>query len=120
MKVCVRVGQSLVDLALMTTGALEGVWALALRNGLGVTDALEEGAEIDYEWADVEDARTAQRYEAEGISPATEVSGEVLAALLNAPEERWTAAYEMITADAVIAQSTRAAVHTEAFTTTFA
>ena len=36
-------GQSLVDVALMTTGATEGVWALALRNGLSVTEALAYG-----------------------------------------------------------------------------
>lgn len=112
-------GQSLVDIALMTTGATEGVWALALRNGLSVTEALAYGTEIAYEGEDIEDARTASRYEAEGINPATEVSEAALAWLLNAPQPRRKLTHEEIKADEAAAQSTRAAVFSSEFTAAF-
>ena len=79
-------GQSLVDIALMVIGSAEGVWALAVRNGLSVTGPIVCGQEIAWENEDVEDARTASRYEAEGIYPATEVSGRILAELLDESE----------------------------------
>lgn len=92
-------GQSLVDLALMMTGATEGVWALALRNGVSVTAELGHGAAIAYESEDIEDARTASRYEAEGICPATEVSERMLAELLNAPKNDRPLSWAEIEAD---------------------
>lgn len=112
-------GQSLVDIALMVTGATEGVWALALRNGMSVTGAIECGDEVLWESEDVEDARTARRYGAEGICPATEVSERVLADLLNEPIVERKAAYEVIIADEVAPQSTRASMFTGEFTATF-
>lgn len=112
-------GQSLVDVALMTTGATEGVWALALRNGLSVTEALAYGTEIAYEGEDIEDARTASRYEAEGVSPATEVSASELAWLLNRRVIVEPPAFEEIKVDKVKAQSTRAAVFSGEFTAAF-
>lgn len=112
-------GQSLVDLALMVTGATEGVWALAVRNGVSVTVGLGHGEEIAYESEDVEDARTASRYKAEGICPATEVGKGVLSELLNAPLTKRKMAHEAINADAVAPQSTRASVFTGEFTTAF-
>lgn len=111
--------QSLVDIALMTTGSTEGVWALALRNGISVTEALTYGTEIAYEGEDIEDARTASRYEAEGICPATEVSEATLIWLLNAPQPRRKLAHEEIKADEVDPQSTRAAVFSGEFTASF-
>lgn len=114
-----RDGQSLVDIALMVTGSAEGVWALALRNGLSVTGAIECGDEVQWESEDVEDARTVSRYEAEGIYPATEVSERVLANLLNEPIVKRKAAHEIIVADAVVPQSTRASVFTGEFTAAF-
>lgn len=112
-------GQSLVDIALMVTGSAEGVWALALRNGLSVTGAIECGDEVQWESEDVEDARTASRYEAEGLCPATEVSELTLSYLLNAPIEKRKAAHEIIEADEVAPQSTRASVFTGEFTAAF-
>ncbi len=113
-------GQSLVDLALMTTGATEGVWALALRNGVSVTATLGYGSEIAWESEDIEDARTASRYETERIYPATEVSEAQLAELLNAPTATRQSSHEMIKADAPEPQSTKAAVFTSEFTAAFA
>ena len=46
MKTLAREGQCLVDIALAATGSVEGVWALALRNGLSVTGEISHGAEI--------------------------------------------------------------------------
>lgn len=112
-------GQSLVDLALIISGATDGVWALALRNGVSVTGELGHGTAIAYESEDIEDARTASRYEAEGICPATEVSEALLAELLNTPQPKWKKAHEAINADAVEPQSTRAAVFTNKFTAAF-
>lgn len=114
-----RDGQSLVDVALMTTGATEGVWALALRNGVSVTEVLTHGAEVAWESEDVENARTASRYEAEGICPATEVSESTLAWLLNERVEEKRPAFEEIKVDKVKAQSTRARVFTDEFTAAF-
>lgn len=113
-------GQSLVDVALMTTGATEGVWALALRNGLSVTEALAYDTEIAFEGEDVEDARTASRYASEGISPATEVSAATLAWLMNSPAPVVRPDFEEIMADNEKAQSTRAAVCSVEFTAAFA
>lgn len=74
-------GQCLVDLALITTGTTEGVWALALRNGISVTEILNYGTEIAYEDEDIEDARTARRYRLEGVCPATDVGADEVAFL---------------------------------------
>lgn len=87
MKARVREGQSLVDMALVLTGATEGAWALAIRNGLGLTDALRgEETVLEYLAEDVEDASVVKHYAQEGIVPATAVA-EGLAALLLKPEE---------------------------------
>lgn len=83
----VRDGQSLVDVALRICGAAEGVWVLAERNGLSVTDRLEVGAVIEYEGEDVVERRVAEKYAQEGIWPAAEVSGVRLDALCGRVEE---------------------------------
>ena len=112
-------GQSLVDIALMVTGSAEGVWALALRNGLSVTGPIECGDVIWWESEDVADARTASRYKVYGIYPATEVSEQTLLYLLNEPIAKHKATYEMIEADEVVPQSTRASIFTGEFTAAF-
>lgn len=114
-------GQSLVDLALMVTGATEGVWALAVRNGVSVTGELGHGTAIAYESEDVEDARVAEKYAAEGIYPATAVSEKTLAGLLDKPVIITPPDWEMINADPVKKQQqTRAAVFAGEFTAAFA
>lgn len=119
MKIETREGQCLVDIALITTGATEGVWALALRNGVSVTGALPHGTEIAYEGEDIEDSRIVSRYAAEGICPATEVTGTTLQWLLNAPNAHRKPMYEELKTDEVEPQSTRASVFTGEFTTAF-
>lgn len=90
MKARVREGQSLIDMALMLTGATEGAWALAIRNGLGLTDALRgEETVLEYLAEDVEDASVVKHYAQEGIVPATAVAEGMAEALLK-PEEKKT------------------------------
>ena len=64
--------QNLVDLALMLTGSVEGVWALAERNDLSVTDCLTHGQRIKWDETDVVDPSVVERYAAEGFCPATD------------------------------------------------
>ncbi len=116
MKIQSKEGQCLVDIALAVTGATEGVWALALRNGVSVTGQMDCGTVIDYENEDVEDARTAERYTAEGICPATGVSDRWL---LDKRTVETLPDYADIKVDAVKAQATRAAVFAGEFTATF-
>lgn len=120
MKTTAREGQCLVDIALATTGTVEGVWALALRNGVSVTGELGYGTEIAWEAEDVGDARTAWRYAQEEINPATAVSDKVLGMLLDKPVVVKRPDYEAIKADPVRKQPTRAAVFTGEFTAAFA
>lgn len=116
-----REGQSLVDVALEVTGAVEGAWTLALQNGLSLTGDVEQGQEIAYETDSMEDARVASRYASEGIHPATAVSGKTLDWLLNGERTATRRpSHALIVADEVAPQSTRASVFAEAFTATFA
>ncbi len=119
MKTTAREGQCLVDIALAATGSVEGVWALALRNGLSVTGELGHGTEIAWEAGDVTDARVAEKYAAEGICPATAVSEKTLAGLLDKPVIIIPPDWEIIPADPVKKQQTRAAVFAGAFTAAF-
>lgn len=83
-----RHGQCLADVAIERLGALEGVWTLALRNGLSVTSELTTGQGLEWMPEDVEDARMAALYASEGIHPATEITAPALAALLSLPDEK--------------------------------
>ena len=116
----VRDGQCLLDVALMVTCATEGVWALAIRNGISVTADLECGARLEWEYEDVEDEHTVARYVSAGVCPATEVSEGVLSELLREPPLKRVPAYEAIEADEVEPQSTRASIFGKAFTAAFA
>lgn len=119
MKTTAREGQCLVDIALAATGSVEGVWALALRNGLSVTGEISHGAEIAWEAEDVADARVAGKYASEGICPATAVSEKTLAGLLGKRLIIIQPDWEIIPADPVRKQQTRAAVFAGAFTAAF-
>lgn len=119
MKAAAREGQCLVDIALAATGSVEGVWELALRNGLSVTGELGHGTDIVWEAEDVSDARTSERYASDGVCPATAVSVTTLAWLLNESVEEERPGYEIIESDPVKKQPTRAAVFTGEFTATF-
>ena len=62
--------QTLLDVAIETSGSLEGLMDLAIANGRSVTAALEDGEEL--ETVEVADATVVERYAVEGICPATE------------------------------------------------
>lgn len=120
MKTTVKDGQSLVDIALITTGSVEGVWSLALRNGLGLTEDVVYGQAIDWERDDVLDARITSRYATEGINPATAVSDATIDKLLNVEIPVIKPPYEQIVSDEPKRQPTRAQVFTSEFTAAFA
>lgn len=120
MKAQVGEGQCLVDMALMLTGSLEGVWALAERNGLGLTESLVQGDELTWEQEDVEDQRVVDRYASEDIIPATSATDSDVSELLRAVVARRRLAYEDLEMDYAGEQSTRASVHSTEFTTAFA
>lgn len=66
--------QSLLDIAVQTSGSLEAVIALAAVNGLSVTDSLEAGMELTE--APAVNRDMAAYYSARNIRPATAVIGE--------------------------------------------
>lgn len=71
MKIKAKEGQCLVDIALMTCGTVESVLTLCERNGMGLTDDLHRGDEIEYDLGDVENRRVVEVYRQEGVCPAT-------------------------------------------------
>lgn len=73
MIVTVKDRQSLLDVAIQVLGSPAGVFALAERNGLSITDRLTDGQQLTYDHSDIEDTRTAAQLEARGICPATEI-----------------------------------------------
>ncbi len=73
MKVTVKDRQSLFDVAIIVLGSAEGVFALAERNGLSITDRLTDGQVLEYDLGDIVDTRTAELVAARGICPATEI-----------------------------------------------
>lgn len=75
MKVTVLSGQSLVDIAIQVYGSAEGVFLLALENGLSVTDELEPGQTLIYSSDNVIRADVVQYLRAKRVTPAT---GEVI------------------------------------------
>ena len=117
---CVKNGECLADIALCVTGAVEGVWALSVRNGVSVTAELRNGMELAWLPDDVEDADVAARYRAEKIEPATDISARELALLLEVLEADETPTYGGVRADEVEAQVTRADVCSDEYTAAFA
>lgn len=117
MKTAARYGQWLADVALAKLGALEGVWALALRNGLSVTAELETGRELEWQPEDVADLGVAEIYRTDRIEPATAASDKDIRTLLAMPEER---PEEDIERDPVEEANTAARVFNEVFGKEFA
>lgn len=68
--VMVKERQTLLDIALQTSGSVEAVMELAIANGRSVTAVLEDGDELTV--AGVADATVVERYAVEGVCPATE------------------------------------------------
>ena len=65
--------QSLLDLAVQHTGAVESVFAIAVANGLSLTDDLPAGAEIKIPDSVNKDSDVLNYYTAKRLQPATAV-----------------------------------------------
>lgn len=75
----VKERQTLLDIALQTSGSVEAVVDLALANGLSITDELSDGQVLEV--VEVKDVAVVSRYEISGIFPATEASDEERSAM---------------------------------------
>ncbi|MBD5251395.1 MAG: LysM peptidoglycan-binding domain-containing protein [Barnesiella sp.] len=81
MKATVKERQTLLDIALLTGGHIETVFALAEANGMSITDQLEDGRVLTVpEPVEGGDTRTVELYKAHKIEPATEVSPDDMSA----------------------------------------
>lgn len=65
--------QSLLDIAIQHTGAVENTFALAVANGLSLTDDLPAGAEIKLPDSVNKDNDVLNYYTARRLQPATAV-----------------------------------------------
>lgn len=89
MQITVKDRQSLADIAVQYLGGVEGIFALAERNGISITARLTDGQTLDWELADTVDAQVQKIYTAQGIEPATDISAQETNALLQATARFW-------------------------------
>ena len=73
MKINVLPLQSLLDIAVQHTGAVENTFAIAVANGLSLTDDLPAGAEIKIPDSANKDSDVLNYYIAKSLQPATAV-----------------------------------------------
>ena len=90
MQIAVKDRQSLADIAVEYLGGVEGIFALAERNGISITARLEDGQTLDWELADTVDATVQKTYAAQGIEPATDIPQKEMEALLTATRKYFT------------------------------
>lgn len=77
MKVTVKRGQSLTDIAMQVYGSPDGVADLAKDNGLSVTDKVPAGTQLDYSSDKVIDSRVVTYYQTNDIVPVTGFAASV-------------------------------------------
>lgn len=65
--------QSLIDIAIQTSGGVAAAFELSARNGISLSETINPG--IGLEVADVVDRLILSRYQVQNIQPATELSG---------------------------------------------
>ena len=65
--------QTPVDIAIQEYGSFEGVFALAERNGISITEVLAAGQELETAPQDVVDKLVSERFRVQGVKPATEL-----------------------------------------------
>lgn len=87
MQITVKDRQSLADIAVQYLGGVEGIFALAERNGISITAKLKDGQTLDWELADTVDATVQKTYAAQGIEPATDIPQKEMEALLTATKK---------------------------------
>lgn len=63
-------GQSLFDIALITTGSCEAAWAIAVLNGISVTEELQAGQVVNTD-IDIVNKGVHFYYINKGLQPAT-------------------------------------------------
>lgn len=73
MEVTVEDRQSMADLAIQTLGGVDGLFALAARNGLGITAQLTDGMVLEWDYADTVNPAVQRAYAERGIRPATDL-----------------------------------------------
>jgi hypothetical protein len=73
MEVIILHNQSLLDIAIQHTGAVENTFALAVVNGLSLTDDLPAGTEIKLPDSVNKDSDVLNYYTAKRLQPATAV-----------------------------------------------
>lgn len=66
--------QSLLDIAIQTTGAPQSALTLAIANNISITEALQAGCELTA--VDVQDKQTHDYYTARALTPATDTPGD--------------------------------------------
>lgn len=71
--------QSLLDIAIQTSGSVEAAFELAAKNDIAISEELARDAEL--ETVAVVDKIVLSRYEARNVRPATEISPEDMAAV---------------------------------------
>lgn len=74
MIITVKDRQSLLDIAIQYLGSVDGVFSLAERNGLGITDRLNDGQQLYYDLSDTVNEKVASYFSAATVSPATDIS----------------------------------------------
>lgn len=87
MQITVKDRQSLADIAVQYLGGVEGIFALAERNGISITAKLEDGQTLDWELADTVDATVQKTYAVQGIELATDIPQKEMEALLTATKK---------------------------------
>lgn len=70
----VNAGQSIMDFSEENTGAIDHIFIIALANGIGITDDLEGGMELDFPPA-VYSKKVLDTYRLKGIHPG---NGEII------------------------------------------
>ena len=83
MEVTVKDRQSLLDIAVQSLGGVEGVFALAERNNISITDRLADGTVLLWEHGDTVNANIQKTYALRELFPATEIESKDMTILLN-------------------------------------
>lgn len=74
MKVTPLDRQSVIDIAIQTSGGVDAAFALAAKNDISISEVITPGMEL--ETVEVVDKMVLSRYEARKVRPATEISPE--------------------------------------------
>ena len=74
MIITVKDRQSLLDIAVQYLGGIEGVFSLAERNDISITDRLNDGQQLYCDIADTISDKVALYFSNSEVSPATDIS----------------------------------------------